>query len=266
MADEDGAAFCLDVLVSVTLRVRDRSRLLLPHTYGYLRAIVQSAKTPTPLVERAVFELLRVCRQTLPGLDVENDAGDAALAEDLLDATRLTFALEPAVADALIARVAHELEALVEALETDDWRAGRLAAERIRTARGWDTVCKLLTATARHPDAAARGFEALARVVAGAPKKIARRRPAFANRRTRRTRRTRPKKQKRPSSRLIGATRARGTCGRASRRRARSWTRTRAGTSGPRARSRFSAASRRPSANGGAAANATAARSPSRRR
>jgi brefeldin A-resistance guanine nucleotide exchange factor 1 len=116
-----------------------------------------------------VFELLRVCRQTLPGLDVENDAGDAALAEDLLDATRLTFALEPAVADALIARVAHELEALIEALETDDWRAGRLAAERIRTARGWDTVCKLLTATARHPDAAARGFEALARVVAGAP-------------------------------------------------------------------------------------------------
>ena len=169
VADEDGAAFCLDVLVSVTLRVRDRSRLLLPHTYGYLRAIVQSAKTPTPLVERAVFELLRVCRQTLPGLDVENDAGDAALAEDLLDATRLTFALEPAVADALIARVAHELEALIEALETDDWRAGRLAAERIRTARGWDTVCKLLTATARHPDAAARGFEALARVVAGAP-------------------------------------------------------------------------------------------------
>ena len=170
VADEDGAAFCLDVLVSVTLRTRDRSRLLLPHTYGYLRAIVQSAKTPTPLVERAVFELLRVCRQTLPGLDVENDAGDAALAEDLLDATRLTFALEPAVADALIARVAHELEALIEALETDDWRAGRLAAERIRTARGWDTVCKLLTATARHPDAAARGFEALARVVAGAPR------------------------------------------------------------------------------------------------
>ena len=30
-------------------------------------------------------------------------------------------------------------------------------------------MCKLLTATARHPDAAARGFEALARVVAGAP-------------------------------------------------------------------------------------------------
>ena len=57
-----------------------------------------------------------------------------------------------------VARVAHELEALVEALETDDWRAGRLAAERIRTARGWDTVCKLLTATARHPDAAARAL------------------------------------------------------------------------------------------------------------
>jgi brefeldin A-resistance guanine nucleotide exchange factor 1 len=51
VADEDGAAFCLDVLCSVTLRCRDRAALLLPHLYGYLRAIVASAKTPSALVE-----------------------------------------------------------------------------------------------------------------------------------------------------------------------------------------------------------------------
>ena len=173
VADEDGAAFCLDVLVATTLRVRDRAQksLLLPHAYGYLRAIVQSAKTPSPLVERAVFELLRICRVMLPTLNVRDDEADARLAEDLLDALRLTFALEPAVADQLIARVASELNALVEALETDAWRNSGTANsgehDIVRTARGWDTVCKLLMASARHPEAAAAGFEALARVVAG---------------------------------------------------------------------------------------------------
>ena len=72
------------------------------------------------------------------------------------------------MADALIVRVALELKALVEALETDEWRAGSFSGEKIRTSRGWDTVCKLLMASARHPEAAAHGFEALERVVAGA--------------------------------------------------------------------------------------------------
>ena len=170
-ADEDGAAFCLDVLCGVTLRCRDRSLLLLPHLYGYLRAIVASAKTPSPLVERAVFELLRIARVMLPTLNVVHDEADKRLAEDLLDALRLTFALEPNVADQLITRVASELDALVAALETDTWRscAVPFAGDHdiVRTARGWDTVCKLLMASARHPEAAAVGFEALARVVAG---------------------------------------------------------------------------------------------------
>jgi brefeldin A-resistance guanine nucleotide exchange factor 1 len=32
--DEDTALFCLDILIAVTLRNRDRIRLLLPHVYG----------------------------------------------------------------------------------------------------------------------------------------------------------------------------------------------------------------------------------------
>ena len=159
VADEDGAAFCLDVLVGVTLRNRDRCRLLLPHTYGYLRAVVQSAKTPTALVERAVFELLRICRQMLPDLAVDpSGANNAALADDLLDALRLTFALEPNVADALITRIAVELNRLVESAVASD-------KDFIRTAKGWDTVCKLLMASARHPDASKHGFQALSLIV-----------------------------------------------------------------------------------------------------
>ena len=47
--DEDTALFCLDMLISVTLRNRDRIRLLLPLVYAHLRAIVQASLTPTPL-------------------------------------------------------------------------------------------------------------------------------------------------------------------------------------------------------------------------
>ena len=143
--DDDAALFCLDVLVGVALRNRDRVRVVLPHVYGVLRAVVRGAKTLGPLPERAIFELLRICQRLLP---YEED-----LAEELLDSLRLLFALEPAVADAHIERVARELRILARR------RPPRLSA------KGWDTICKLLMASARHPDAAPHGFDALSRVV-----------------------------------------------------------------------------------------------------
>jgi brefeldin A-resistance guanine nucleotide exchange factor 1 len=145
--DEDTALFCLDILVAVTLRNRDRIHLLLPQVYGYLRTIVQSAQVPTPLVERAIFEVLRIARALLPY--------KPELGEDLLDSLRLMFALQPAVADAFIERIARELCVLV-----------RAAAGFIKGAKGWDTICKLLMASARHPDAAGHGFEALSLILA----------------------------------------------------------------------------------------------------
>ena len=149
--DEDVALFCLDVLVGVTLRNKDRAKALLPHVYGYLRIVVQSAKAPSPLVERAIFELVRVCRRLLPVSD------DLNLSDELLDSLRLMFALEPAVADAFIERIARELCVLVS-----------VAADKVRTQKGWDTICKLLMASARHPDAAAHGFSALSRIMGAA--------------------------------------------------------------------------------------------------
>ena len=182
VADEDGAAFCLDVLVAVTLRNPTRCRLLLPHTYGYLRAIVQSAKHPSSLVERAVFELLRLCRQMLPALvgggcgpnASSSSPSDSALADDLLDALRLTFALEPNVADGMITRIAFELKRLVETAVAP---GNRGHGDLIRTAKGWDTVCKLAMASARHPDASKFGFEALSLIVQGGESKLSHTRP-----------------------------------------------------------------------------------------
>ena len=148
--DEDAAVFCLDVLVGVTLRNRDRVRTCLPLVYGLLRRLVQTAKTPSALAERAIFEVLRLCRRLLPHKE--------DLADELLDSLRLMFALEPAVADAFLERIVREL--------------GHLVAEcggHVTGAKGWETVCKLLMASARHPDAAAHGFAALRVIVEGAP-------------------------------------------------------------------------------------------------
>jgi len=147
--DGDAAVFCLDVLIAVTLRNRDRVRVALPHVYALLRQLVQQAKTPSPLAERAIFEVLRLARRLLPYKD--------DLSDELLDSLRLMFALEPAVADAFLERIVRELDALV-----------RECADSVHGAKGWETVCKLLMASARHPDAAVHGFNALQSIVEGA--------------------------------------------------------------------------------------------------
>ena len=83
--DGDAAVFCLDVIIAVTLRNRDRVRVALPHVYALLRQLVQQAKTPSPLAERAIFEVVRLARRLLPYKD--------DLSDELLDSLRLMFAL-----------------------------------------------------------------------------------------------------------------------------------------------------------------------------
>ena len=141
--DEGTALFCLDALVGVTLRNRDRARLTLPRCYAFLRAVVRGAKTPGPLAERAIFELLRIARKLLP---YKED-----LTDELLDALRLNFALEPAVADACIERIA-AAPAFAD------------VAGAVVSAKGWDTVYAPM-ASARHPDAAKHGFDAVRGIV-----------------------------------------------------------------------------------------------------
>ena len=79
-------------------------------------------------------------------------AGLGGIADDFaVDALRVLFSLEPQVADAFFERIAKSLNLLVQ----------HCASQHIKTARGWDTICKLLAAASRHPAASASGFDAL---------------------------------------------------------------------------------------------------------
>jgi brefeldin A-resistance guanine nucleotide exchange factor 1 len=57
--DEDTALFCLEQIVSITLRNRDRMPLLWPTVSQHYADIIQMAKKPSLLVERAVISLVR---------------------------------------------------------------------------------------------------------------------------------------------------------------------------------------------------------------
>ena len=138
------------------------ARLCLPRVVSHIKAIVGAAtQEPTPLVERAIFELLRVVRRVLPEqsrLHSHEDKcklnrnGETGAADDhAIDALRVLFSLELQVADAFFERIAKSLNLLVR----------QCAPLHIKTARGWDTICKLLAASSRHPKASASGFDAL---------------------------------------------------------------------------------------------------------
>ena len=144
--DEDAAIFCLDAMFMVTTRNRDRVHAVLPILVSYLAAVLQASKKPSPVCEIVIFELIRLCSKLIPN--------DDESAEDLLDSLRLLFSLEPAVADTFFERIAMEIDSLLE-----------VGASSMKTRQGWDTVCKLLAASARHPKAAGKGFSGLTRVM-----------------------------------------------------------------------------------------------------
>ncbi|CAI5458647.1 unnamed protein product [Closterium sp. Yama58-4] len=172
--EEDTAVFCLSLLVAVTLTNRDRILLLWPAVADHLAAVVETATAPTPLVEKAVFGLLRLCRRLVP---YKEDVAD-----ELLRSLHLILRLDARLADVLCERITKELLLLVQAHAAAAAAAtaaatataagfpssfpaspGSLSREsgHIRSAAAWRTLCSLLAVAARHPDAAAAGFEAL---------------------------------------------------------------------------------------------------------
>lgn len=144
--DEDAALFCLDAMFTVTLRNRDRIRGILPIFVSYLKAVLQASAEPSPVCERVIFDLILMCTKLLPT--------NESIADDLLETLRLLFALQPAVADAFFGRIAADVDKLIEA-----------GAPSIKSQQGWDTVCKMLMASARHPVASEKGFSGLTRVM-----------------------------------------------------------------------------------------------------
>ncbi|KAK1400124.1 ARF guanine-nucleotide exchange factor GNOM [Heracleum sosnowskyi] len=140
--DEDTAVFCLELLIAITLNNRDRIVLLWQGVYEHISNIVQSTVMPCPLVEKAVFGLLRICQRLLPYK--EN------LADELLRSLQLVLKLDARVADAYCEQITQEVSRLVKANAT-----------HIRSPSGWRTITSLVSITARHPEASDVGFDAL---------------------------------------------------------------------------------------------------------
>ncbi|MFS8031893.1 putative Sec7 domain, guanine nucleotide exchange factor, Sec7 domain superfamily [Helianthus anomalus] len=140
--DENGAVFCLELLITITLNNRDRIMLLWQNVYEYIANIVQSAVMPSTLVEKAVFGLIRICRRLLPYKE--------ELTDDLLKSLQLILKLDARVADAYCEHITREIMHLVKA-----------NAGQIKSHLGWRTITSLLSITARHPEASEPGFETL---------------------------------------------------------------------------------------------------------
>ncbi|XP_076942827.1 ARF guanine-nucleotide exchange factor GNOM-like [Bidens hawaiensis] len=140
--DENGAVFCLELLITITLNNRDRIMLLWQSVYEYIANIVQSAVMPSTLVEKAVFGLIRICRRLLP---YKED-----LTDDLLKSLQLILKLDARVADAYCEHITREIMRLVKA-----------NAGQIKSHLGWRIITSLLSITARHPEASEPGFETL---------------------------------------------------------------------------------------------------------
>lgn len=140
--DEASAVFCLELLIAVTLNNRDRILLIWKTVYEHISGIVQSTSTPCPLVEKAVFGVLKICQRLLPYK--EN------LTDELLKSLQLVLKLNARVADEYCELITQEVARLVKA-----------NASHIRSHIGWRTIISLLSITARHPEASDAGFEAL---------------------------------------------------------------------------------------------------------
>ncbi|KAF2313590.1 hypothetical protein GH714_012313 [Hevea brasiliensis] len=141
--DEGAAVFCLDLLIAVTLNIRDRIMLIWQEVYEHISNVVQSTIMPCILLEKAVFGLLRICQRLLPYK--EN------LTDELLKSLQLILKLDTRVADAYCEQITQELIHLVKA-----------KAIHIKSHVGWRAIISLLSITAQHPEASRTGFEALA--------------------------------------------------------------------------------------------------------
>ena len=154
--EEDTHLLCLDLLLGITFRNRDRIMLLWPIVQGHLSAIITSTGTAvTPLVERAVFGLLRLCQRLVPY--------KSEIAGELLEALQLVLKLDAKVADQL-----------AEPMMTEVLHFVKGCGGCIRNDQAWQTVCSLLKLASLHPEASASGFEALEHALTRCPEAVSR--------------------------------------------------------------------------------------------
>eukprot|EP00958_Prasinococcus_capsulatus_P018824 scaffold2250_cov399-Prasinococcus_capsulatus_cf.AAC.15 len=139
---------CLHLLLTITLRNRDRIDMLWGLVSKTIATIIKNAKEPTQLVSKAVFGLLHLCQRLLPYKE--------EIADELLSSLQLVLKLDVAVAEVFAERITEEVLQLVKA---------NLAY--IKSTLGWKTICALLAISASHPAAAEKGFQALETLLIG---------------------------------------------------------------------------------------------------
>jgi len=156
--DEDAALFCLDAMFAVTTRNRDRARRVTPALFNYCKAVIQASERPSRACEVVVFELLGACASMSASssarVEDDDDDDEDDVVDDMVGALRLLLALHPQCADAYFGDIVRELDGLVET-----------CAERVASPASWDALCRLLSASARRPDAAETGFDALSKIM-----------------------------------------------------------------------------------------------------
>jgi brefeldin A-resistance guanine nucleotide exchange factor 1 len=134
----------LEILITLALRNRDRVALIWPLVHEYIAACLgaESAEQATPLVERAVAGLFRVCQRLLP---YKEDTS-----EILLASLQLVVGLPQGSAWALAEVIATDVLALVKS-----------SGPYIRTEQDWRTIAALIRMTSVRPEAVPAAFEAL---------------------------------------------------------------------------------------------------------
>lgn len=140
----DTAELALEILITLTLRNRDRVALIWPLVHEYIAACLsaESAEPATPLVERAVAGLFRVCQRLLP---YKEDT-----AEMLLASLQLVVGLPQGAAWSLAEGIATDVLGLVKS-----------SGPYIRTEADWRTIAALIRLTSARPEAVPAAFEAL---------------------------------------------------------------------------------------------------------
>lgn len=140
----DTAELALEILITLALRNRDRITLIWPLVHEYIAACLsaESAEQVTPLVERAVAGLFRVCQRLLPYK--ENTA------EMLLASLQLVVGLPQGAAWSLAEGIATDVLGLVKS-----------SGPYIHTEADWRTIAALIRLTSARPEAVPAAFEAL---------------------------------------------------------------------------------------------------------
>lgn len=141
----DTAELALELLISLTLRNRDRVGLIWPLIHEYLAACIspETSELPSTVAIRAVLGLFRVCQRVLPYKD-DDTAGM------LIASLGLVVNMAPRITLELADRIASEVLLLIKT-------GGRY----IKTEHDWRTVLALLRIASMKPDAVPLVYESL---------------------------------------------------------------------------------------------------------